>query len=65
MDKISYNEALITNLIKRNRPEEAIPYIKDLLEMNSDNHDYHDLLMKASKPALATREMLFSRSSSA
>ena len=50
MDKISYNEALITNLIKRNRPEEAIPYIKDLLEMNSDNHDYHDLLMKASNP---------------
>jgi len=41
---------LINNLIKKNSPEEAIPYIKELLEMNSDNHDYHDLLMKATNP---------------
>jgi len=50
LDTIAYNEALINNLIKKNQSEEAIPYIKSLLDMNPDNHDYHDLLMKATNP---------------
>lgn len=48
LDNISFNEVLVNNLIKKNKAADAIPYIKSLLNMNPDNHNYHNLLIKAS-----------------
>ena len=50
LDKIAFYEVLINNLLRKNRAEEALPYIKSLLDMNPDNHDYHDLFLKAANP---------------
>lgn len=40
---------MINNLLLLNKYEEALPYIRGLLDMNPDNHNYHDLLLKITK----------------
>lgn len=50
VDKISFDEVMVNNFFLLNRPEEALPFVKSLLDLNPENHNYHDLLMKVLNP---------------
>lgn len=41
---------MVNNLFLLNKPQEALPFVKSLLDLNPENHNYHDLLMKVLNP---------------